>query len=100
MYVIWEDFNPKAGVFFVFFLIMSEIFVQTRWRLSVICQSCGFDPVLYLKNRELSAQKVKAFIEERNAKPENILKSPLRLPTASSKPMISKPKSSLLSKQV
>ncbi len=105
MYVLWEGLDPRAGIFFVLFLICSEIFVQARWRLSVICQSCGFDPILYKKNQNQAAQNVKIFLAEKKKNPENLLRKPLNLPvlkvnTNSEKPKYVRPKSSLLSRQV
>ncbi len=51
--------------------------------MSVICQYCGFDPVLYKKNTEEAVAKVKFTLEERQKKPESILAKPLHLPTIS-----------------
>ncbi len=44
---------------------MVEIFSNLRWRLAIVCKYCGFDPVVYLKNPEMAAEKVKNFMLDR-----------------------------------
>lgn len=105
MYLIWQNFDPRAGVFFILFLVLSDVFVQARWRISVICQTCGFDPVLYSKNQHLAAQNVKEYLAVKKLKPENFLRKPLNLPVLkpgnkNEKTKALQPKSSLLSRQV
>lgn len=58
MFIIWQSFEPVVLVFFVIYLALAEIFIQIRWRLSVVCPHCSFDPVIYVKNPELACQKV------------------------------------------
>jgi len=83
MMVIWQEFNPRFLIFFLLFLTISEMFVQVRWRASVICKTCGFDPILYKKDPRIASQKVKEKLSERKERPENILAKPLNLPTIS-----------------
>ncbi len=80
MIIIFQDFDPRAILFFVLFLVLAEIFTQIRWRLSVVCKHCGFDPVLYLKDTEKAADLVKARLAVRSAGPEAWLAKPLDLP--------------------
>ncbi|MCB0347826.1 MAG: hypothetical protein KDD37_03280, partial [Bdellovibrionales bacterium] len=42
-----------------------EVFSNIRWRVSIVCQYCGFDPVLYIKSPEMAAEKVKNFMLDR-----------------------------------
>lgn len=81
MMVFWQGYDPRVFVFFAFSLAVAEIFVQFRWRLSIPCRVCGFDPVLYLKNPEAAAAKVKIRLDERKQDPGKALARPLNLPT-------------------
>lgn len=83
MYFIWQDFDPKFILFFVVFVAVAEAFTQIRWRLSIVCQQCGFDPVLYLKQPAAAAEKVKLHLDRRKEDPRFLLAPPLNLPTLS-----------------
>lgn len=93
MFALFHSFDPMVFLFFVSFLISAEIFVQFRWRTSVVCRHCGFDPVLYVKNPAVAAQKVKIRLEERKNDPASLLSRPLNLPKV-------KPSGRTLSKQI
>lgn len=93
MFALFHGFDPMVFLFFVSFLIAAEIFVQLRWRTSVVCRHCGFDPVLYVKNPNIAAQKVKIRLDERKNDPASLLSRPLNLPKV-------KPSGRTLSKQV
>lgn len=70
------------GRFIVLFALtmgLIEVGVQIRWRLSVACTRCGFDPVLYLKNHKAAADKVKRHLEAIDSSPLGRL-SDLNLP--------------------
>ena len=56
---IWQKLDPRGLVLFVLFLAIAEMFIQIRWRLTLACPFCGFDPILYLRNPEKAADKVK-----------------------------------------
>ena len=79
MVALWQDLHPSGLLFFTLALIATELVVNIRWRLSINCAKCGFDPVLYKKDPERAAQKVKAYMEERSADPFWAL-SPPKLP--------------------
>jgi len=83
MFALWQHFDPRALIVFVVCLAISEIFVQVRWRLSIACRQCGFDPVLYTRDHEAAAAKVKAHLERRKEQPQYLLSKPLNLPTIS-----------------
>jgi hypothetical protein len=80
MFVFWEEVNPAAIFFFITFLIATDLFLNLRWRVSLICRQCGFDPSVYMKNPEMAAQRVKAFLERRKIEPRFLLSRPLNLP--------------------
>lgn len=83
MIFLWGEFDPRVFIVFVICLAAAEIFVQLRWRMSVICQKCGFDPVLYAKSPSLAASKVKEQLERRKQDPRYLLSGRLNLPTIS-----------------
>jgi hypothetical protein len=64
MFVIWQDADPRAVIFFVAFLAVAEVFVRLRWRMSLPCPHCGFDPLLYKLDREETVRRVKAKLDE------------------------------------
>jgi hypothetical protein len=82
--VAFSDFNPLVVVVFVMLLIIVELFVHIRWRLSAICKQCGFDPMIYRKNQSLAAEKVKYHLEKRSQSADWLLSRPLNLPSRKS----------------
>jgi len=81
--IFWDQFDARVFLFWVVFLMLGEIFVQIRWRLSIVCRTCGFDPVIYLKNSREAVEKVKIQLERRRTLPQYALAPPLRLPKIS-----------------
>lgn len=63
MWMIWFEINPKAFVIFGLALIVNEMFIQFKWRVSLVCPHCKFDPLLYLRSPESAAQKVRLHFE-------------------------------------
>ena len=96
MFAIWQGFDPRVMLIFVVFLAMAETFVHLRWRLAIVCPHCGFDPVLYAKEPEKAAQKVKLHLDKRKLDPASLLKPALRIPHRK----VKKSNEPLLSKQV
>lgn len=80
MYLMWQEFDPRVTVVFVLCLAFAEVFIKLRWRMSLACQTCGFDPVLYKKDADLASQKVKAHLAVRAQDPKYLLSKPLDLP--------------------
>jgi hypothetical protein len=80
MWLMWGA--PDARVFIVFACLLgvAEFFVQLRWRMSIICRACGFDPVLYVKSPRQAAKLVKDHLDRRRNSAEAILARPLNLP--------------------
>ena len=61
-------------------LLVGEVFSQLKWRASMICRNCGFDPVVYVRSPEQAGLKIKAFLERRSESPEHLLRPPIVLP--------------------
>ncbi|WP_413570198.1 hypothetical protein ACLWBD_06800 [Bdellovibrio sp. HCB117] len=80
MFAIWQQFDPRVMIVFVVCLAFSEVFVKIRWRLSVVCRACGFDPVLYTKDPQAAADKVRFQLDVRKQDPKYLLAKPLNLP--------------------
>ncbi|QDK37413.1 hypothetical protein [Bdellovibrio sp. NC01] len=103
MFAIWQEFDPRAIIAFVVCLAISETFVQIRWRLSVVCRTCGFDPILYTKDPEAAATKVRAQLDMRKEDPKYLLAKPLNLPAipaAKAKALQAKEKGKLVSRSI
>lgn len=80
MEFVFQGFDIRASVFLVFFLFMAELFIQMRWRTSLVCPHCGFDPVLYAKKPEDAATRVKAHLESRQDDPSRYLGPAMTIP--------------------
>jgi hypothetical protein len=80
-FIVWQDFDPRLVIFFVGAVVMAELFIVFRWRMSIACPKCGFDPVLYKKKPELAALRVKAYYSERSEDPMSLFSPPPKLPT-------------------
>lgn len=78
MFSIWSEVDGRGLVILGVFLVGAEVFVYMRWRVGVVCQLCGFDPVLYKKSPALAAERVRRFFKEQAENPSFWLtKSPL-----------------------
>jgi len=58
MYSAWGRFDARVVIFFVLFLGIAEIFIRIRWRVSLPCPHCDFDPLLYKTDRGLAVKRV------------------------------------------
>lgn len=83
--IVFQDFDPRAVIFFAACLAVAELFIMLRWRLSVICNKCGFDPYLYKRSPELAARRVKEYMESRKDDPISIFSPPPKLPVLKKK---------------
>jgi hypothetical protein len=79
-YVIWQQWDLRGLVVLAVFLCVGEIFHQVRWRQSMICANCGFDPILYLRSPEKAGEKIKSFLEFRSERPEYLLRPQPQFP--------------------
>ncbi len=100
MFVVWDDFDLRALAIFVCLAFIGEVLTHLRWRLSLQCKSCGFDPVLYKKNNEAAAQKVKAHLEHRKMDPTSFLRPMPKLPVRKVKPGAEKSSKNTLNLQI
>lgn len=78
--IVWQDFDPRVLVLFAFGLGGAELFIMLRWRLSVSCTRCGFDPVLYKKAPTRAAARVKEFMALQREDPMSAFSPPPKLP--------------------
>ncbi len=77
-FAAWGTPDPRGFVIFGLFVLAAEVFVYLRWRMSVVCSMCGFDPVLYKRSPARASDRVKEFFKEQVENPEFWLtKSPL-----------------------
>jgi hypothetical protein len=79
MWTVWQEVDQRVSYIFLFGLLVMEIFVQLRRRMSLVCSDCGFDPVIYLRNPQAAAQQVKAKLALRKDDPRAWLGRPLSL---------------------
>ena len=84
-YAFFHELNPRGLLFIGLFLLIGEMFSQLRWRSSMICRNCGFDPVLYVKDSKTAGIKVKAFLEKRKDSVDHLLRAPIVLPKTKKK---------------
>ena len=75
MYVIWAAFEPKVIIIFAIALMFAEVFVHLRWRLTMPCPHCHFDPVLYKRDREKASANVKIRLDALKASGGHLLKT-------------------------
>lgn len=74
----WGELDPRGLVLFCLTLVGSEIFIYLRWRNSLICNLCGFDPVIYKRSPEEASERVRAFYKQSLEDPNFLLsRSPL-----------------------
>jgi len=84
-YVIFRSLDPRGLFIVATLMVVSEIFMQTKWRTSMICRNCGFDPVVYVRSPEQAGLKIKAFLDRRAEAPEHILRAPVTYPARKEK---------------
>lgn len=70
---IWRTISPKAILVLVAVMMLAEIIVQLRWRMSLACAHCGFDPLLYTRNPDLASKKVREIYERRRERADFLL---------------------------
>lgn len=72
-YLVWQDFHIVGPLIFIILTTLAEWVHRVRWRFSIKCKNCGFDPLLYKKAPEEAAQTVKAFLAHRKEDPLYLL---------------------------
>jgi hypothetical protein len=83
--LVWQQPDLRSLILFTSMAVSMEIFIRMRWRNSVKCPHCGFDPLVYKADPDQAALKVKAFLERRKNDPKYLLK-----PKPQIKPIINK----------
>ena len=63
MFFLWQNFDGRVVIFFVLFVMGSEVFVRMRWRMSLRCPHCHFDPLIYKRSKVEAMQVVKSHLE-------------------------------------
>lgn len=80
MWGYWGTWNLQAIPILLISIFLSEVITHFRWRLALICRQCGFDPLIYKKNPNLAAKKVKHYLERRKLDPGFLLAPAIKLP--------------------
>ena len=80
MWGYWGNWNQQAVPILLISLSLGELTSHFRWRLALICRQCGFDPLIYQKNPDVAAQKVKEFLIRRKTEPHFLLSPTINLP--------------------
>jgi hypothetical protein len=73
-YLAWQEFRWLACVLFLALSAWSEFVHSMRWRQSVNCKNCGFDPFVYKQNPDNAAKMVNEFMALRRDNPSYLLK--------------------------
>lgn len=73
-FALWGGPDLRSLLIFTSLAFVMQVFLRLRYRESVKCPHCGFDPILYLQNSEQAAEKVKSFLAARKDNPEFMLK--------------------------
>ncbi len=77
-YTQWGAPDPRGIVLASVFILIAEVFVYSRWRASMTCKLCGFDPLIYKRSPEQAAQRVRRFFDEQQKNPRfHLSRSPL-----------------------
>lgn len=63
--LFWWDLDPKGLIIFPLLIGLCELWILLRWRLSITCNYCGFDPILYATDRPKVVEQVKKFRQEK-----------------------------------
>lgn len=84
-FVVFKSLDVRGLGFIGVLLLIGEGFAQAKWRTSMVCRNCGFDPVIYVKSPEQAGLKIKAFLEARAESPAHLLRPPVVLPKKTEK---------------
>lgn len=79
-FIFTQSIDFRVFVIFIANLFVIEMAIQIRWRMSLICHECGFDPIIYKRNPELACQMVKLKTDVRKLNPVKTLFFPLLIP--------------------
>lgn len=74
MVLLWNGFDPRVIIIFASTTIAAEIFIHLRWKLTMPCPHCAFDPLLYKRDRNLASAQVKAKLDAVKLEGAHLLK--------------------------
>lgn len=77
--LIAHEVDGRSLLLFVSFLFIAEWLLQLRWRVSLVCKECGFDPVIYLREPGRAAENVRAHLEARSRSPMSLFRKNAKL---------------------
>lgn len=72
---IWGGPDLRSLLIFMSLAFVMQVFLRVRYRESIKCPHCGFDPIVYKQDPERAAQRVTAFMENRKDNPEFLLRA-------------------------
>ena len=78
-FAIWGGPDLRSMLIFMSLAFVFQVFLRVRYRESVKCPHCGFDPILYKQDPKQAAAKVKGFMEIRKDNPEYLLRPKPRI---------------------
>ncbi len=73
-YAIWGGPDLRSLLIFFSMAFAFQVFLRVRYRESLKCPHCGFDPILYKNDSAKAAEKVSGFLESRKNNPQYLLK--------------------------
>ncbi len=77
-FVYWGELDPRGLMLFGLMILGSEVLIYLRWRTSLVCSLCGFDPLIYKRSPAEAAERVRAFYKTSSEDPNFLLsRSPL-----------------------
>lgn len=76
-FAIFGTWDPRSMLIVAVLIGVSEILVIMRWRLSMTCSHCGFDPLVYMKDPKMMVERVKRRLEERQKDSLSIFRTQL-----------------------
>jgi hypothetical protein len=79
-YAVFKSLDPTGLLFVGLLLVAGEVFAQAKWRTSMVCSNCAFDPIIYIRDPEQAGLKIKAFLEKRPDSPAHLLRPPIARP--------------------
>ncbi|MEZ4872320.1 MAG: hypothetical protein R2827_08755 [Bdellovibrionales bacterium] len=90
MFAIWQSFDARVVILFALSLIVAEIFITIRWRVTLPCPHCGFDPILYVRDPKKACEKVNNTIGLRRQQSNYLMrgKNPTQYLARRSKPSV------------
>lgn len=91
-FALWDGPDLRSMLIFMSLAFVMQVFLRVRYRESVKCPHCGFDPILYGQDHERAATKVKVFLEQRKDNPQYMLRAQPRI-----KPLVRKAEAGLKS---